>query len=258
MQRTKILAAGVAVGAVLAATPALAHFQELIPSQPLVTQAGGPDLTLGLTFTHPMENGPAMEMARPQAVTLHLHGGAVDLTPALKPVKRQGAAAFDLPYHVAEPGDHVFTVTPAPYWEPAEGVMIVHHTKVVVNAYGEEGGWEEPVGLPVEIQPLTRPYGLWTGNVFQGRVLKDGKPVPDAEVEVEYRSEGAVTPPADPFVTQVVRADANGVFTYAMPREGWWGFAALVEGDTPMKNPAGETVPVELGGLIWVHTRDMR
>jgi cobalt/nickel transport protein len=56
----------------------------------------------------------------------------------------------------------------------------------------------------------------------------------------------------------VIKADADGVFSYAMPRAGWWGFAALLEGDEPMKNPQGETVPVETGGLIWVRTRDMR
>ena len=48
------------------------------------------------------------------------------------------------------------------------------------------------------------------------------------------------------------------MFAYAMPRAGWWAFAALVDGDEPMKNPDGEEVPVELGGLIWVKTVDMK
>ena len=42
-----------------------------------------------------------------------------------------------------------------------------------------------------------------------------------------------------------------------MPRAGWWGFAALVEGDTPMKAPDGKSVPVEEGALIWVKATDM-
>ncbi|MDD3446993.1 MAG: DUF4198 domain-containing protein, partial [Zavarzinia sp.] len=66
-----------------------------------------------------------------------------------------------------------------------------------------------------------------------------------------------VTAPNDAFVTQVVLADANGTFTYAMPRAGWWGFAALTEADETMKRPAGEDVPVEAGALIWVKTTDM-
>jgi cobalt/nickel transport protein len=115
------------------------------------------------------------------------------------------------------------------------------------------------VGLPVEIEPLVRPYGLWTGNTFRGIVRKGGKPVPFAEIEVEYYNEGrAVEPPADPFVTQVVKAGADGEFAYTMPRAGWWGFAALVDGDEPMANPDGEMVDVELGGLMWVRVLDMK
>jgi cobalt/nickel transport protein len=104
---------------------------------------------------------------------------------------------------------------------------------------------------------LVRPYGLWTGNLFTGVVKRGGDPVPFATVEVEWRNDGSVEPPAAPFVTQVIKADSQGVFSYAMPRAGWWGFAALLEGDELMENPDGKQVPVELGALIWVRVRDM-
>ena len=29
------------------------------------------------------------------------------------------------------------------------------------------------------------------------------------------------------MVTQTIKADPNGIFTYAAPKAGWWGFAAL-------------------------------
>lgn len=241
----------------LAPGAASAHFQEIIPAAPLVTADGPRAVDLALTFTHPMEDGPVMPMAAPRRVGV-LTGGAVrDLTDALRPVLRQGQPAYDLRHAIDGPGDHVFFIEPAAYWEPAEGKMIVHYAKVVVDAYGAEDGWDALVGLPVEIEPLVRPYGLWTGNLFRGVVRKNGQPVPFAEVEVEYRSGGAVTAPADPFVTQVIKADAAGTFAYAMPRAGWWGFAALVEADAPMTAPTGAQVPVEEGGLIWVHARDM-
>ena len=106
--------------------------------------------------------------------------------------------------------------------------MIVHYTKVVIDVLGAEKGWDALVGLPVEIEPLVRPYGLWTGNTFRGIVRYHGKPVPFARVEVEYYNEGRrVKPPRDAFVTQVIKTDPNGVFSYTMPRAGWWGFAAL-------------------------------
>lgn len=61
--------------------------------------------------------------------------------------------------------------------------FIVHFTKVCVNALGLEEGWDKPVGLETEIIPKTRPYGLWTGNVFTGQVLIKGKPAADVDVE---------------------------------------------------------------------------
>ena len=58
---------------------------------------------------------------------------------------------------------------------------------------------------------------------FQGKVLVDGKPVSGADVEVEfYNDKKAIKAPADPFITQAVRTDDQGIFTYVMPWEGWW------------------------------------
>jgi cobalt/nickel transport protein len=237
---------------------ASAHFQELIPSQDILTQQSESQLTLSLSFTHPMHGGPVMPMGEPVRFGVVGPQGDQDLKPSLQPLERQGARAYRAEYQVRRPGDHCFYLEPAPYWEPAEGVMIVHYTKVVVDAYGGEACWDRELGLPVEILPLSRPYGLWTGNLFRGLVKQQGRPVPFAEVEVEWRNDGSLEVPSDPFITQVIKADANGVFAYAMPRAGWWGFAALVEGEDKQPNPEGKPVPVEQGGLIWVHTRDMR
>lgn len=237
---------------------ASAHFQELIPSPDILTQETGAKLSLSMTFTHPMEGGPVMPMGQPAQFGVFGPQGKSDLKASLQPVERGGKRAYQAEYLAKRPGDYCFYIEPAPYWEPGEGVMIVHYTKVVVDAFGGESGWDRDIGLPVEITPLTRPYGLWTGNLFRGVVKRDGSPVPFAEVEVEWRNDGSLEAPSDPYITQVIKADANGTFAYAMPRAGWWGFAALLEGEEPMSNPQGEAVPVELGGLIWVRVRDMR
>ena len=105
--------------------------------------------------------------------------------------------------------------------------------------FGSGDGWDKLVGFPIEIEPLTRPYGLWTGNEFRGRVLKNGKPLPFADIEVEWTNDGSVKPPADAFNTQVIKADAKGVFSYAMPRAAWWAFNALSEGPE-RKSPDGK------------------
>jgi len=237
---------------------ATAHFQVLKPSKDIVTREGSKALHLDIRFTHPMEQGPVMEMGEPAQFGVLVDGERRSLMNALEEHTVDGNTAYTADYSVKNPGDHVFYIEPAPYWEPTEGKMIVHYTKVVVNALGLQQGWGRMVGFPVEIKPLTRPYGLWTGNLFRGVVLRDGKPVPGAEIEVEFYNEGdQVEPPSSPFITQVIKADEDGVFSYAIPREGWWGFAALTEGPEKVEAPNGDDVPVEQGGLIWIHARDM-
>jgi len=257
MRKTIVLSSVLCVG--LATTAAVAHFQVLIPSTDIVGAEDDKTVNLDILFTHPMEQGPVMEMGKPRQFGVLVGGAKQDLMASLVEKKLDGKAAYTASYKVTRPADYVFYLEPAPYWEPAERKMIVHYTKVVVDAFGAEEGWDALVGLPVEIEPLVRPYGLWTGNAFRGIVRKNGQPVPFAEVEVEYYNVGnQVKPPADPFITQVIKADGQGVFTYVMPRAGWWAFAALVDGDEKMKSPEGEAVDVELGGLIWVRTVDMK
>ncbi|MCR6630587.1 MAG: DUF4198 domain-containing protein [Magnetospirillum sp.] len=246
------------VAALLALAPsAHAHFQEILPSADIVPEQGDRRVKLDLVFTHPFEGGPTMEMGPPVQFGVLADGRKTDLKAALvrKPV--EGKTAFEASYQIKAPGDYVFYVEPAPYWEPAERKHIIHYAKVVVD-FGSGEGWDKLVGLPVEIEPLVRPYGLWTGNQFRGIVRKNGKPVPFAEIEVEWVNDGGVKAPADPFVTQVIKADSSGQFAYTMPRAGWWGFAALVEGDKPMKAPDGKPASVELGGVMWVKAVDMK
>ncbi len=246
---------GLAVG--LAATlpaAALAHFQELIPSEDVVSEDSRM-VRLEMTFTHPMERGPVMEMGTPVRFGVLSRGKREDLKDRLQKRSLAGKTAFEATYDFKVPGDYVFFLEPAPYWEPAERKWIIHYTKVVVD-FGAGRGWDKLVGLPVEIEPRVRPYGLWTGNSFSGVVRRHGKPVPHAAVEVEWRNDGSVRPPT--FATQVIKADERGVFSYTMPRAGWWGFAALVDGDRHMKGPDGKSAPVELGGVIWVKTMDMK
>jgi len=235
-----------------------AHFGMIIPSDDIVSPGEPRQISLRVMFAHPFESS-WMEMERPAKFGVLIRGQKTEaLLGRLKPIKIKGHTAWKASYAFRRPGDYVFYVEPKPYWEPAEEKFIVHYTKVVVNVYGLEEGWDEPVGFKIEILPLTRPYGLWTGNCFRGVVLLDGKPLPFCEVEVEYFNEGSkYKAPADPFVTQVIKTDANGVFTYAMPKAGWWGFAALGEAPYRLRH-GGKEYPVEIGAVIWVRVEDMR
>ena len=141
-------------------------------------------------------------------------------------------AAWQSEVEIKRPGVYWFVMEPKPYWEPAEDVFIIHYSKTVVAAFGEDEGWDEELGLKTEIVPLTKPFGLYQGNLFQGIVKVDGKPAAYAEVEIEYYNEaGTARAPSDYMITQTIKADKNGVFTYAAPKAGWWGFAALNPSD---------------------------
>lgn len=234
----------------LAATPALAHFGMVIPSDPMLAQEDGREVTLTFSFSHPFE-GAGMELVPPASVTVTHAGETTDLTAELAPAEVMDHPAFTLTHRLARPGTYAFAMEPQPYWEPAEDSFIVHYTKTYVAAYGDDRGWDAELGLKTEIVPLTRPFGLWAGNVFQGIVKRDGVAMPYAEVEVEFYNTSGLTAPDDLMITQTVKADANGVFTYAPPAAGWWGFAALSTSDETMEMD-GIAKPVELGAVLWV------
>jgi nickel transport protein len=232
---------------------AFAHFGMLIPSDNMVMQNDNRSITLQLSFSHPMEM-VGMELARPKTFSIRANGKTQSLLDKLKPIRIMGHGAWQSGFQVKRPGVYMFWMEPQPYWEPAEDVFIIHFTKTVVTAFGDDEGWDEEVGLKTEIVPLSKPFGLYAGNVFQGIVKLDGKPVPYAEVEVEYyNKDNKAQAPTDYMVTQTLKADPNGVFTYAAPKAGWWGFAALNEADFKIKTPSGEEKGVEIGAVLWVH-----
>jgi len=235
--------------------PACAHFGMIIPSDSMVMQGEERTLRLLISFSHPFE-GIGMNMHKPKEVAVRAGGANHSLAGDLAETRVMGHNGWEAAYTVKRPGSHIFTCEPAPYWEPAEDCYIIHYTKTVVGAFGDPEGWDEDLGLRAEIVPLTRPFGLYAGNVFQGVVKVNGKPVPFADVEVEYYNrKGRVKTPTVYMITQAIKADRNGIFTYAAPRAGWWGFAALVSAQEKIPFE-GEDKDVELGAVIWVEFHD--
>ncbi|MFH1075698.1 MAG: DUF4198 domain-containing protein [Pseudomonadota bacterium] len=234
-----------------------AHFGAIIPSDDMVGLSEEKQLAIKVMFIHPMEM-EYMNMAQPVQFGVLTDGKKQDLLKGLKESKVGDGSIWQTIYNVKRPGDIIFYMEPQAYWEPAEDCFITHYTKVIVNALGMEKGWDDEVGMKAEIIPLTRPYGLWAGNIFQGVVKVDGKPMPYVEVEVEYyNEERKISCPADPLITQVVKADQNGVFSYVMPKAGWWGFAALTQSKDTISYD-GNQKPVEIGAVLWVKTHDMK
>lgn len=228
-----------------------AHFGMLIPSDSMVAPDEPRTLGLSVSFSHPFE-GRGMPMERPARFGLSAGGRLFDLSAALQPATVMGAPAWQAAYRLRRPGAHTFFTTPQPYWEAAEACYILHYAKTVVAAFGDDAGWDTEIGLETEIVPLTRPFGLYAGNVFQGLVKLDGRPVPFAVVEVEYfNADGRAQAPAIDMRALTLKADPNGVFTYAVPAPGWWGFAALNTADYRLDRD-GQPREVELGAVLWV------
>lgn len=251
----KTLFISVFVGCLLIAAQSFAHFGMIIPSDSMVMADDSRTIELNLSFSHPFEL-IGMDLEKPKSFIVYENEQPKDLKPAMTASKVMEHTAWKASYEVKRPGVYMFCMEPEPYWEPMEDCFIIHYTKTVVSAFGVDDGWDAEAGLKTEIVPLSKPYALYTGNLFQGIVKLDGKAVPYAEVEVEYyNKDKKATAPTDFMITQTIKADENGVFSYAAPRSGWWGFAALNTADFQIEKD-GVKKDVELGAVIWVEFVD--
>ena len=266
---------------VMFAGTAGAHFQMLYTPKSALSADDASKVDLLLVFTHPFEAGHTMTMGLDAAGTVHppkafglVHKEKKeDLLGKLQPIEFSSLTSKGKGYELKDfrlkgMGDFVFYLDPGPYFEKSEDSYIQQITKVIVNRGGAPTDWDKPAGLPVEILPLDKPYGLWTGNVFRGVVVrKEGDkyvPVPGAEIEVEYlnhpvkgyafEKKGLVEAPQDAYVTQTILADEKGEFVYGIPKAGWWGFCALGAGGE--KKHDGKEL--SLDAVIWVQAQDMK
>ncbi|MBF0623497.1 MAG: DUF4198 domain-containing protein [Magnetococcales bacterium] len=243
--------------------PVRAHFQLVYSPQVLLDHPA--TLEFRLVFAHPLANGVVMDMEPPQAFWYHHKGQRVDLLAALRTIAWRGpdnsAAAYGASVSLKRNGDYVFVVEPTPYLEKHEDLYIQQIAKSHVNKGGLPTGWEQPLGLKTEIVPLVKPTSVLVGGTFSGQVLSGGRPVAGAQVEVEWLNglpdvqanafgSSRVTPPG---AALVVITDANGVFTFGIPRAGTWGFGALGVGpDTHYKDKK-----LSQDAVLWINAVEL-
>lgn len=252
------------LGASLLPGAAMAHFQSIYAETPIITRPG--DVPLRLIFWHPFENGHVMDMGPPKAFYMVHKGEKTDLADRLAPITFRGAenaaAAYSASVPVTRAGDYVLVLDPAPYYEATEDIYIEQIAKAYLNRAELPTDWSDAQGLPTEIVPLNKPYDIVTGSTFSGRVLSAGQPVAGAEIEIEYIAAApvmdtntAAAPSTKPLPGGTLTAitDANGTFTFGIPKAGWWGFAALGVG--PEKTFEGKELSQD--AVIWVYAQDM-
>lgn len=222
-----------------------AHFLTLLPSTDNVSNKKQAQITLDAMFIHPFEQ-TGMNMEKPFGIYVNSKNNPL----SLQATKTFDHKSWKSSYTIKRPGVYKFFVQPKAYFEPSEEKYISHVPKVIVSAYGLEDGWDEPLGLKYEIIPMVKPFALYSGNIFTGKVLHNGKAASNVEVEVELFNEFSLKAPSDSFITQVVKTNKNGEFSFVMNHKGWWGFAALIE--EGQKEYKGKKYPIENGALLWI------
>ncbi|MFP4483163.1 MAG: DUF4198 domain-containing protein [Thermovirgaceae bacterium] len=251
-----------------ASEAAWAHFQ--MAYTPSVSAKPGETLNLKLVFTHPFDAGHTMDMGIPKAFFVEHKGKRTDLSDSLKKIiwksQSNSGTAYEADYKVRTMGDYVFCLEPEPYFEKNEDSYIQQFTKSYVNVAGMATDWDREIGMPAEIIPLDKPYGVWAGSTFRGVVMGGGKPVPHAEIEVEFLNhepvmeknafaeQAAMEAPVSFMEVLTIKANEKGEFVFGIPREGWWGFAALGVG--PETEYKGKGLSQD--GVIWVYAHGMK
>ncbi|HEX4588514.1 MAG TPA: DUF4198 domain-containing protein [Gemmataceae bacterium] len=238
-----------------------AHYHVLLPDKSSVERDQPVRFTL--RFGHPFEH-QMFPCQRPQSVAMLAPDGRwAEFAEKLE--KDQGGA-FRWDYTPAVRGDHIAFVRCAPEWMADEKIFLEDSVKVILHVQ-TQNGWDRPVaglfgpgqkpppGVGVDLVPLTRPYGLRAGTVFQVSVLSGiadpARALPGTLVEVErYNPTPPKQLPPDEHITRTAKTDPNGVATVSLPDPGWWAITAVRDGGTRMKD--GQSFPAKVRTTLWV------
>jgi cobalt/nickel transport protein len=232
-----------------------AHYNMLLLQTPSVER--GKEVMLAYQWGHPFEHELFDAPLPENLVVFDPDGKKTDLLKNLKKTSaklgKKEVAAYELRFTPEEPGDYVFVLRTPAIWMAAEGEYYQDTVKVVLHVQAQKG-WDRSAELPFEITPLTRPYGLLPGTIFQARVQKQegGNPY---LVEIErYNATPPKELPADEFITRTVKTDPNGVVTCDLPEAGWWCLTATREAGS--KEHDGKKATVRERTTFWAHVAD--
>lgn len=263
------------IGALVAtmSVSSFAHFQMIYTSDSNIS--GKSSVPFELIFTHPSDGVEAhsMDIGKDEKGTINpvveffsIHNGEkTDLKANLKaskfgPASKQVTSYkfnLDKSSGLKGGGDWGLVFVPAPYYEASEEVYIQQITKVLVNKDDLATDWNKRLanGYP-EIIPLSNPI-TWKGEIFRAQVVdKAGKPVANAEIEIEYlnaniKNSKFVGELQKEKTATVIYADENGYFSFIPIHKGYWGFAALGAGGE-MKHNGKE---LSQDAVLWIEAK---
>jgi cobalt/nickel transport protein len=215
----------------------------------------------GHPFEHQLFDAPAPELV----VILAPDGKVSDQTKGLEkiavPSGDMKVTAYRFKFTPNQRGDYVVVLRTPPIWMKDENEFWQDTVKVVLHVQAQKG-WDHKHKEDFEWSPLTRPYGLEAGMVFQAKILQEMKttseskpahvPLSGALVEVELYNKEPPTPlPPDEQITRTAKTDPNGVVTCTLTQGGWW---CLTTGrEVGVKEHEGKNFPVRQRSTFWVY-----
>jgi cobalt/nickel transport protein len=230
-----------------------AHFNMLLPDRPAVKR--GETAMLLYQWGHPFEH-QLFDAPAPQAVrVIGPHGQKTDLLQNLEKIEQPvGEGKTVVAYHCRFTpklrGDYLFVLHTLPIWMEEDQEFLEDLVKVVLHVQVQKG-WDRIAGEHFELVPLTRPYGLEPGTVFQIQALADGKPLSGSHIEVEhYHPAPPPELPPDEQITRIVKSDPSGVATCTLAEPGWWCLTA--HRDHGQREHNGKSYPVRQRVTFWV------
>jgi cobalt/nickel transport protein len=251
--------------------PCPAHYQMLLPSRHSVKKDEA--VTFTYQFGHPYEH-QLFDAPKPESlVVIEPDGKKSDLLRSLEKIsvaagEGKKVTAYRFSFTPRQRGDYVFFLKTPPIWMEEDAEFLQDTVKVVLHVQAQKG-WDQRMNKPeekkdLEATPLTRPYGLLPGTVFQVRI--DGphhlrgewlgnQPggLPGRLVEVErYHATPPKELPADEFITRVVKTDRDGVATSTLPEAGWWVLTARQRPERTTRERDGKTYKVFERASLWV------
>ncbi|MHB1426562.1 MAG: DUF4198 domain-containing protein [Gemmataceae bacterium] len=234
-----------------------AHFNMLLPQS--ASAKKGEAVTLTYQWGHPFEH-QLFDAPQPQSlIVLCPDGKRLELTDKLVKTTRKAGAkevtVYQLRFTPQQRGDHVFVLRTPPIWMEEDGEFLQDTVKMVLHVQSQKG-WDAVVG-DFELVPLTRPYGLRPGMVFQMEtaVRPEREKTTDigermmAEIE-RYNPAPPKKLPADEHITRTVRLDRNGVATTTLSESGWWCLTIARAHGTRLRE--GKVYPLRQRATLWV------
>jgi uncharacterized GH25 family protein len=245
---------------VLLAPAAWGHFHLLLPEK--ASARKGETVAFVYRFGHPFEH-QLFDAPPPQRILVIAPDGTdTDLSKTVERIKvagekKQEVTAYRFRFTPQQRGDYVFLLEAPPVWMEEAQEFIQDSVRVTLHVQGQKG-WGAPAPAATErslwLVPLTRPYGLQPGMVFQAqavlRLVKEVK-AGGALVEVErYNPAPPAKLPPDEHITRAAKTDPNGVVTTTLTEPGWWSLT--VQRSSGERERKGKTYPVRHRATLWV------